>query len=142
MMVFGTAGRTGRPVLGRAVGARCVDGGGVDLFVSRAHWGEVTNDLRVGAPIAVTFSRPADYRTFQIKGVLTALAPADAADRAAATAYVEGVTRSLLDLGVLQPQVDQWLTCEDLVTLRLKPASIFAQTPGPDAGKQLASAVR
>ena len=80
MMVFGTAAPTGRPVLGRAVGARCVDGGDVNLFVSRAHWGAVTNDLKVGAPVAVTFSRPADYRTFQIKGILTALAPSTAAD--------------------------------------------------------------
>lgn len=138
MMVFSAAGPAGRPVLGRAAGARRTDRGEVDLFVSRAPWGAVVDDLAPGARFAVTFSRPADYRTMQLKGVLTALAPATAADAAAAATYVAAVTRSLLDLGVLQSQADQWLTCEDLVTLRLRPGSIFAQTPGPDAGMRLA----
>lgn len=138
MIVFSAAGPAGRPVLGRATGARRTDCGEVDLFVSRAPWGAIVDDLAPGARFAVTFSRPADYRTMQLKGVLTALAPATAADAAAAAAYVAAMGRALLDLGVLQSQADQWLTCDDLVTLRLRPGSIFAQTPGLDAGMRLA----
>ena len=142
MVVFGAADAAGRPMIGRAAGARCADSGEVDLFVSRARWGEVTEDLRVGAQVAVTFSRPADYRTFQIKGVVTALAPPGLSDVAVATRYIEAVTGSLLDLGVLQPQVDQWLSSDDLITLRLRPGAVFAQTPGPGAGAQLSGVLR
>lgn len=141
MIVFSAADAAGRPMIGRATGARCADSGEVDLFVSRARWREVTDDLRVGAQVAVTFSRPADYRTFQIKGVLTALTPTDPADIAAAARYIEAVTGSLLELGVLQPQVDQWLACDDPITLRLRPGAVFAQTPGPGAGAQLSGAL-
>lgn len=141
MMVFGAADAAGRSMIGRATGARCTADGEVSLFVSRARWGEVTDDLKAGAQVAVTFSRPADYRTFQIKGVITALTPSASADVAVATRYIEAVTGSLLDLGVLQPQVDQWLTCDDLITLKLRPRAVFAQTPGPGAGAQLSAAL-
>lgn len=141
MIVFGAADAAGRPVIGRATGARCADSGQIDLLVSRARWGAVTDDLRVGAQVAVTFSRPADYRTFQIKGVVTALAPPGPSDIAVATRYIEAVTGSLLDLGVLQTQVDHWLSSDDLITLRLRPGAVFAQTPGPGAGAQLSAAL-
>jgi hypothetical protein len=137
MMVFAAADAAGRPMIGRATGARRTDSGEVELFVSRGRWGEVTDDLKAGAEVAVTFSRPADYRTFQIKCVLTAVTPAQPADLAAASTYMHAVTGSLLELGVLQSQVDQWLACDDLITLRFKPGATFAQTPGPGAGAPL-----
>lgn len=142
MMVFAAADATGRPMIGRATGARRTDSGDVELFVSRARWGEVTDDLTVGAQVAVTFSRPADYRTFQIKGVLTAIQPSPPADLAAASNYAMTMTGSLLELGVLQSQVDQWLACDDLVTFRFKPGATFAQTPGPGAGAPLSGTRR
>lgn len=142
MVVFAAADAAGRPMIGRAAGARCADRGDVDLFVSRARWGEVTDDLRVGSQVAATFSRPADYRTFQIKGVLTAITPSASSDLAAAARYIEAVTGSLLTLGVLQSQVDQWLACDDMITLRFRPDAIYAQTPGPGAGAQLSGALR
>ncbi|MNL03018.1 hypothetical protein D3C87_1235430 [compost metagenome] len=101
----------------------------------------MTDDLRVGAQVAVTFSRPADYRTFQIKGVVTALTPPGPSDIAVATRYIQAVTGSLLDLGVLQTQVNHWLSSDDLITLRLRPGAVFAQTPGPGAGAQLSAAL-
>lgn len=137
MIVFAAADAAGRPTIGRAAGARHTDSGEVEIFVSRARWGEVTDDLGIGARIAVTFSRPTDYRTFQIKGVLTAIQPPQPADLAAASEYTRAVTGSLLELGVLQSQVDQWLACDDLITLRFRPAATFAQTPGPGAGAPL-----
>lgn len=142
MMVFAAADAAGRPMIGRATGARLADSGEVEVFVSRARWGEVTDDLTVGAPVAVTFSRPADYRTFQIKGVLTAIESSQRADIAAAAKYTEAVTASLLELGVLQSQVDQWLASDDLITLRFEPGATFAQTPGPGAGTPLSGAGR
>lgn len=142
MVVFAAADAAGRPMIGRAAGARCANSGEVDLFVSRARWGEVTDDLRVGSQIAATFSRPANYRTFQIKGVLTVIAPSGPSDLAAAARYIEAMTGSLLALGVLQSQVDQWLACDDMMTLRFRPGAIFAQTPGPGAGARLSGALR
>lgn len=142
MVVFGAADAAGKPMIGRAAGARYAGRDEVDVFVSRARWGEVTDELRVGARVAVTFSRPTDYRTFQLKGVLTAITPSAPADVAAAARYIEAVTESLVALGVLQPQVDQWLACDDLITLRFRSGVIFAQTPGPGAGARLARTLR
>lgn len=141
MMVLGTRSRAGLPAVARAVGARVTSGrDAIDIFASPGQWADALGGLAAGSQIAFTACRPSDYKAFQFKGEILDIAPVGPADQAAAERYADDMTRTLLDLGVQQQQIDHWLTRVGLVRLRLKPWSTFAQTPGPGAGAQLGQA--
>ena len=138
MMVFAARSAAGLPALGRALGARpAADGRTVDIFTPAAQWDEALSGLAPGSPLAFTFTRPNDYRTFQLKGALVSIRPSDAEDLAAADRYVTQVSLALAALGVQPQQMAHWLGRGDLVTLRLAPDAAFSQTPGPHAGERL-----
>ena len=138
MMVFAAKSAAGLPTLGRALGARAAaDGETLDIFTPAAQWGEALSGLAPGASLAFTFVQPNDYRTFQLKGELVSIAPADARDIAAADRYVARVSQALTTLGVQPQQMAHWLGRGDLMTLRLAPTMAFRQTPGPHAGERL-----
>lgn len=138
MMVFAARSAAGLPALGRALGARpAADGETLDIFTPGAQWGEALSGLAPRSPLAFTFTRPNDYRTFQLKGELVSIAPADAQDIADADRYVAQVAQALAALGVQPQQMAHWLGRGDLMTLRLAPTMAFSQTPGPHAGERL-----
>jgi hypothetical protein len=139
MMIFGTRSAAGLPAIGRALGVRvAADGASIDFFVSASQWTDALDGLSVGDQAALTFCRPHDYRAVQVKGELLSIGPTPSADVAVVDSYIVAVAQVLTDLGVLKPQMDQWLVRRDLVTLRLKPRAVFSQTPGPGAGSPLA----
>lgn len=141
MIIFGTRSAAGRPAIGRGLGARVSAGGReVEFYAGGRQWAEALEGLCVGAPVAVTFCRPADYRAFQLKGPVLAMGPASQADMERSTTYAEAMNQVLKGLGVTDAQIERWLRPERLVTLRLQVAELFAQTPGPGAGEQLAGA--
>ncbi|PWR24780.1 hypothetical protein [Zavarzinia aquatilis] len=126
------------PAIGRGVGTRrAADGHLLDTMVSRAQWPDLIANLAPGAPLAVTFVAPDDYRTFQIKGVIEAVTPASDGDRAFTHAYHRDIHRVLTALGVTEGQIGFWLTDADLWCLRYRPTDVFVQTPGPRAGTRL-----
>ncbi|MBP6879126.1 MAG: hypothetical protein KBC34_13970 [Phenylobacterium sp.] len=138
MMVFAARSAAGLPALGRALGARpAADGATLDIFIPAAQWGEALSGLVAGAPLAFTFVQPDTYRTFQLKGQLVSIAPADARDIADADRYAAQVSQALAALGVQPQQMAHWLGRGDLMTLRLAPTMAFRQTPGPHAGERL-----
>lgn len=138
MMIFGARSAAGFPALGRAVGARIVaDGREVEFYAGGRQWAEALGGLSVGDPVALTVARPADYRTYQLKGPLVAIGPASRADVERSAAYA-AVIRETLRVYVTDSVFEQWLRPADLVTLRLEPAAVFAQTPGPGAGERMA----
>ncbi|MCX7589225.1 hypothetical protein [Phenylobacterium sp. 58.2.17] len=138
MMVFAARSAAGLPALGRALGARpAADGATLDIFTPAAQWSEALGGLAPGALLAFTFVQPDTYRTFQLKGELISIMPADARDIAAVDRYVAEVSQSLTALGVQPQQMAHWLGGRDLMTLRLAPTMAFRQTPGPHAGERL-----
>ncbi len=138
MMVLGTRSLAGLPAVGRAIGARVTpERDAIDIFASPSQWADALGGVAAGSQIAFTACRPSDYKTFQLKGEVVDVAPVDPSDQVVAERYADDMTRVLLDLGVQQHQIDQWLTRVGLVRLRLSPRSTFAQTPGPGAGAQL-----
>jgi len=141
MMIFATRGAAGGPAIGRGVGGRVVaDGREVEFYAGGRQWAEALGSLSVGDPVALTFCRPADYRTFQLKGPLLAIAPASPADAERSAAYSDAMGEGLRALGLADVQLAQFLRPADLLTLRVRPTAIFAQTPGPGAGEPLAQA--
>lgn len=138
MMVFAARSATGWPALGRALGARVAeDRASIDIFVPSGQWPEALSGLAAGSQLAFTFTQPADYRTYQLKGELTGMGPSNAEDLAVVDRYVTGVTRALMALGVRPRQIEHWLTRAEMVTLRFRPAAAYTQTPGPNAGARL-----
>jgi hypothetical protein len=138
MMVVATSDASLRPSIARAVGARRIDDGVLlDIYLSSAQWPTAVANCTPGAPIAFTFCRPTDYRTYQIKGRVIETVHAAASHREDAADYIAGVATVLFGLGVTRQQFAHWITAENLVRIRVKPRDLFQQTPGPGAGQRL-----
>lgn len=127
------------PSIGRSMGAAVCDGpGGIDLFVAKGPWPDLVYNASPGAPIAATFSRPTNYETFQIKGVVTERMLANANDHSRAEAYIARVGNVLAGLGVSKTQMGFLETGASLHRIRFEPEALFRQTPGPGAGDKVA----
>jgi hypothetical protein len=137
MIIVGTCDDALRPQIGRAVGA-IVDptAGGVDLMVSDWQWPQTIANIRRNGRLALTFARPADYVSYQVKGRATVI-PASAAHSAHATRYVEAMTATLVGNGLDAEITLPWLVDRELAALRLTVEMIFVQTPGDRAGQRL-----
>lgn len=129
------------PSLARASGCR-VDAANrrVRIFCSQRAGAQLIEDLRQGAPLAVTFSKPSTHRSLQLKAAhaeLTPLAQADwdaieiSCDAFASDAASHGHSRRFVTtvLG-LDP--------EDAIAIDFAPEEAFNQTPGSNAGEVLA----
>jgi Pyridoxamine 5'-phosphate oxidase len=137
MIIVGTCDDALRPQIGRAVGA-IVDQatGGVDLIVSDWQWPETIANVRRNGRLAVTFARPSDYVSYQVKGDAIVI-PASAAHRACAARYVEAMTAILVGNGLDARVTAPWLVDREPAALRLAAETIFVQTPGDRAGQRL-----
>lgn len=139
ILTAAAAGPSGRPAVGRGGGIVLDPRTGImGLMVCRAHWPDLVAGAVPGAPIAVSIVRPADYRAYQVKGPILAVAAADAADHETVARCREVTIASLMALGAAPPQVSEIFAQRDLVRIRFAPALLYAQSPGPGAGRSLA----
>jgi hypothetical protein len=139
MIITGTSDDGNRPDIARAVGARvAADHGVVRIVLSAWQWPGTVANLRANGRVAVTFARPSDYVSYQIKGCAT-VAPATEDDRVNSSRYLADIRRVLAGLGLEPRLVAPWLIDRDLVAVAVDVASIYVQTPGPKAGLQLAT---
>ena len=77
MIIIGTRGADNIPEIGRGVGVEVDRATGmVGLLMSAWQWPDAAANLAAGAPIAITLSRPSDYVSYQLKGIVRASAPA------------------------------------------------------------------
>lgn len=135
MIVLGTRDDALVPEIARAVGAvvhreeSCVE-----LMVSEWQWPKTVANVRANRQLAVTFARPSDYVSYQVKGHATVV-PTTAEHTALARRYLESMASTLGELGLEQRIVAPWLVERDLVTLSVSVQEIFVQTPGAKAGQ-------
>lgn len=138
MIVVGT-GVGGVPEIGRGLGASVETGGtALHLVVSAWQWPRTVSQARESATIAVTFARPTDYVTYQVKGQVDRIAPLTPALQARAARYAAGIVEVLAGLGMSPELTAPWRSGRDLVAFRIRPQQVFVQTPGPRAGYVLA----
>lgn len=138
MIILAVADQTGRPTIARAVGARFdAQAHSISILVSRRQWPALTGSMTPNGQIAVTFCRAENYTTYQVKGRVSRIMEPGEADRQLATRYARTTSETLSGLGVGQSLIDQWVPLDDIVRLDFTPASVFVQTPGPDAGRAL-----
>jgi hypothetical protein len=142
MIIIGTSSAQNQPEIARAVGARIDAAAGVaDLVVSAWQWPHTLLNLKSNHRIAVTFARPSDYVSFQVKG-RAAVHPADAGDLLLAQRYMADIAAVLGGLGLDRRLVGPWLTDREAVRIRVDIDAVFVQTPGPKAGQQLCGTPR
>ncbi|MXQ12833.1 pyridoxamine 5'-phosphate oxidase family protein [Microvirga makkahensis] len=135
MIVLGTRDGSLVPEIARAVGAVVHrEEGRIDLMISEWQWPRTVLNVRANGQLAVTFARPSDYVSYQVKGQAT-VAPVSAEHITLAAGYRKSMCAALGELGLERRIVAPWLINRDLVALRLTVEEIFVQTPGAKAGQ-------
>lgn len=136
-MVLATRDETLRPTIARGWGpVLSAEGGELTLCVEAPSGSATERNLGVGAPIAVTLSRPTTYSSAQLKGVVAELRPADPAELERVAVHVDGFVVETATLG-LDPSVTRRLPGHALVTVVVAVLERFDQTPGTGAGGRL-----
>ena len=108
----------------------------VVVFVHASAAPELLGDLAENPRIALTFGRPADHRTAQLKGAFVGSRDAAEGDRAELDRQTEAFIRSLEGIGIARAAAEGW-TAWPAVALRFRATELWEQTPGPGAGERL-----
>jgi DUF971 family protein len=131
-----------RPSVGKAFAVRVsADRQRLEVFVDAERCAEVVRDLRAASPVAVVFSQPSTHRTIQVKSPAARVVAAAADDRAYVAHKVDAVVEHLVPLGFPRDGLRAFFAYapDSLLKVVFEPDAAFAQTPGPGAGKRLAS---
>ena len=113
------------------------DGTHFTVFLAKVAAARILSDLKSNGSAAVTIGRPVDERACQVKGTFVNARAAKASERDGIVAQFEGFRDQLQAIGIPRDGSSQWVTWP-AVAVRLKVTAIFNQTPGADAGKQIA----
>ncbi len=131
------------PEITRAWGPRVSeDRQHISLCVPLATSRKMIDNLDGNGEIAVTFSLPTNYRTFQLKGRNATIAEPDSTDLAAVGRHRDAFASVNESLGQSRERVEAFWQAEVetspvLVKILFVPEEIFDQTPGPGAGREI-----
>lgn len=138
-ILLGTRDKDLRPTCMRAMGA-AVEAGTrvVTLFVPEATGAQSLTDIAESGQVAVTFSRVTDYRSVQLKGRVRETRPLTSAESAIQDRYRAAFVEQLYAVGVSRAVTRRiaWAPARAVV---FEIDEVYEQTPGPRAGKELAS---
>jgi hypothetical protein len=112
------------------------DGTYIEVYVAEAAATRLMPDLKENGRIAVSFGRPIDDRACQIKGEVVGVRAAEPGEHEAIKAQFEGFLTNLEHIGIPRAGAANWPVWP-AVAIRLKPTTVFEQTPGPAAGTQV-----
>ena len=133
MIIVGTRDEANRPTIGRGVGARIPGQDCVEVIVSAWQWPETISNLNANGDAAITFSRPSDYVSYQLKGSAR-LRAADHDDLELSRRYQAEIFAMFEGLGVPADVVRPWLVEREAMVASLDITELYVQTPGPRAG--------
>lgn len=123
--------------IARSAGARVTADGEIELYISR-QWVNAVEAAAPGGLIAATFTAPANYRSYQIKGRIVSVTPVPA--NSGPAAYVDDMLKVMAGLGVSREQLSHTFPLGEMVCVRYTPDALFLQTPGPNAGSAVTEA--
>lgn len=94
-----------------------------------------------GGAIAVTFTRPHDHRSIQIKAPAARIADTSPEDAAETARQCACFREELVFVEYTSEFASAYAGFEagEIVAIELSPVRIFVQTPGPGAGSELAT---
>ncbi len=137
MQIIGSSNAARRPEIGRAMGAWISTGSDtIDLVTSAWQWPETVANLRENGRIAVTFARPSDYVSYQLKGQAT-IRPAEPGEVERSSQYIVAIVSTQMRLGMLPELIMPVLSNRDPMLITMCVASVFVQTPGSRAGERI-----
>lgn len=140
MQIIGSADPARKPEIGRGAGAwASADRRRVELVFSTWQWPGTLSNLKSNGGIAITFARPSDYVSYQIKGN-AALRNAEPQDVDRSARYLVEIVSTLMRLGLSAEVIAAWLSNRDPVLVSIEISAIFIQTPGAKAGTKIWSA--
>lgn len=129
-----------QPIAGFALGCRVDRTGAVRVLLRKPANAALMNAVAQGRPIAVTFSRPQDHRSIQIKAKAARVAAVRPDDLPEVARQTAGMRDQLIGCAFDPMLAAAYVSYEpgEVVAVELKPERVFVQTPGPGAGSELA----
>ncbi|MEA2752320.1 MAG: hypothetical protein QOI41_6463, partial [Myxococcales bacterium] len=138
-ILVGTRDAQRRPTAMRAMGASvAADRRTVTIFLPEQTAARTLANLALedGGRIAVTFSRPSDYRSLQIKGRCLGTRRTTEEERTKLESYSAAFVVDLEVVGLAR-QLTERLTSWPSIALQVAIEDLYEQTPGPGAGQKL-----
>ncbi len=136
-MLVGTCDAEARPECTRAAGLRLDrEADRLTLFLPTAGAERTLANLTANARIAVTFSRPHDHRTYQLKGRVRSVAATTTDDQAQQQRWLAAFVEQLAIVGVGRSLSRRWRIVPS-VAVAVDVEELYEQTPGPSAGKKV-----
>lgn len=126
-----------RPDCQRGFGATVgEDRASLTVYLNAALADAMTRNFRDNGAIAVTFSRPIDHRTFQVKGTVTRVRDAAPEERERQERYLAAFVEHLCVVG-LPRSLTRRFRVWPAVAIEMTIDEVFVQTPGPGAGRRV-----
>jgi hypothetical protein len=137
-ILVGTRDARLRPTCMRAMGAS-VDRsiGRVTILLPEACAAQTLGDLRDNGRVAVTFSRPFDHKSVQLKGVCDEIRPSTPEEHALEERYRAAFSEQLYAVGMPRAVTRRMRTTPSVAVV-FEVRQLFEQTPGPRAGAPIA----
>lgn len=133
-LVVGTTSAALRPDCAFGAGLRVhPDGCTVTLFLGTEPAATAIENLRANGAVAITASRPQDYRTFQLKGRAVRIEPVAQTERGVLLAYRQALVGQLEAVG-WSPRLTRRLAVWPCVAVEVQVSAVYHQAPGPRAG--------
>ncbi len=137
-IIIGTCDRALVPVMSRGFGARVISGGEtVEVLISRWPGRATLANVEASRRIAVTFTAPETFESYQVKGRVTEWGECTPADLELASRFTDVIRQRILSLGDPPDLVRLTFSAQGLFRVRFKPEVVFRQTPGKNAGQRL-----
>jgi general stress protein 26 len=136
-VLVGTRDAQLRPQATRAFGATVHEGRkGITIYLLESVSRVTLADLRDNAQVAVTFSRPIDHRSIQLKGRVIDIRPTTDAEQLIQERYLSAWVEHLFVVG-LPRAIGRRMQLFPSYAVRIALHGLFHQTPGPDAGRRM-----
>lgn len=134
-LLVGTRDAALRPASARAFGVEIsAPTGTATVFVAAAGTQVTLANLRDNGQLALTFSRPIDHRSLQVKGRVLSITEADERQRRLQDRYFSRFAEGLIFTGLRQNLLRR-IRYFPSYAVRFRIESMFDQTPGPGAGR-------
>lgn len=129
-----------QPLAGIALACRVDAAGVVRVLLRKPANAGLIDLVAQGGPIAVTVSRPHDHRSIQIKAPMARIATVRPDDLPEIARQTTGMRDELIGCAFDPVLASAYVAYApgEVVAVELSPDRIFVQTPGPDAGNELA----
>jgi len=132
--------RAKRLRLGRALGCRAsADGAWLSVYLDRAASGALLAAIAETGRVAVVITEPSTHRSVQVKGEDARVGALEPEEAGIPAHHTDAFVVELAGIGFTEDFTRALMAHDpaDVVAVRLRPAAVFDQTPGPNAGARV-----